>query len=86
MACVRHDQGHERADCTCDAPGVWRGKPKKTRRPYPPFCGKCHEPIDVETLLAKIKAGKQYVHDCGRVLSHGDDVLRLRNTGKLPPL
>ena len=75
MSCVRHDQGHERADCTCSV-GTWRGKPKRHKQPYPSFCGQCHEPIDLETLIAKIKAGKRYVHPCGRVLARGDAVLR----------
>jgi hypothetical protein len=41
---------------------------KSTPRPY---CGQCHESIDVETLLSKVRTGERYVHSCGRVLVYG---------------
>lgn len=66
--------------------GAWRGTPKRSKRPYPAFCGQCHEPIDLETLVGKIRAGKRYVHPCGKVLARGDAVLRTGNEGEAPPI
>jgi hypothetical protein len=40
-------------------------------KPAPgPWCGQCHEPIE-ETLLAKVRTGERYIHECGRVLVRG---------------
>lgn len=61
--------------------GAWPKKPSRVARSYPAYCTTCFEKLDLDFLVAKVRAGERYVHPCGRVLVRGDSILEPREDG-----
>jgi hypothetical protein len=44
---------------------------RRQAKAWPSWCLNCADPIDLEAVQAALRAGREYVHTCGRIVYRG---------------